>query len=220
MPRAVLARAQAAATASVPCGGERLLIPREAADLWAGHVPHAARTRARPSHRRFVRFGGECGGFTHVAAGGSAERVHGTPLSLGGLCGCMGFPILRDIVTRNPRFLVTIALQSRLESRRGKITEIILRISQQLSQIFLASSSLCPHFVLTSSSPRPFPQSVFYLTVVLFPSLIYLLSNKHRSAKSWNMRYILTKGAREARGKSEVETEVPDNVYVGSLGQR
>ena len=30
--------------------------------------------------------------------GGGAERVHGTtgrPLSLGGLCGCMGFPILR-----------------------------------------------------------------------------------------------------------------------------
>ena len=45
-------------------------------------------------------------------------------------------------------------------------------------------SSRRPHFVLTSSSPRPFPQSVFYLTVVLFSSLIYLLPNKHRSAKS------------------------------------
>ncbi len=95
MPRAVLARAQAAATASGPCGGERLLIPREAADLWAGHVPHAARTRARPSRPRFVRFGGECGGFTHVAAGGVRSAFTGRPLSLGGLCGCMGFPILR-----------------------------------------------------------------------------------------------------------------------------
>ena len=54
----------------------------------------------------------------------------------------------------------------------------LLRISQQLSQIFLASSSLRPHFVLTSSSPRPFPQSVFYLTAVLSPSLIYLLPNE------------------------------------------
>ena len=120
MPRAVLARAQAAATASGPCGGERLLIPREAADLWAGHVPHAARTRARPSHPRFVRFLGGCGGFTHVAAGGSRSAFTGRPLSLGGLCGCMGFPILRKIVTRNPRFLVTIALQSRKCCDRDK----------------------------------------------------------------------------------------------------
>ena len=96
MPRAVLARAQAAATASGPCGGEHLLIPREAAIFGPGTFhTRPGHVQDLPTHDLCV-LGGSAADLLTWRRGGCGARSRDAPSPWAVSAVVWGFPYLED----------------------------------------------------------------------------------------------------------------------------